>query len=370
GTPASGSPFGATPDQPASGSPYGTPASGSPFGTTPDQPASGSPYGTPASGSPAGDSPFGQPGDSPYGKQGDSPFGQPGDSPYGKQGDSPFGNRQGDAPFGQPGDSPYGQQGDSPFGAPSASPFGPRPGESPNGNPPFGARPDGNFGDRPGPRGDMFNEMTTDVAGRDQQPYVPAPALPPMPPGVGSNGNGFGQPNGGGFAPAGGGFVPGSGPDPSGGFGPETSGGFGSAASRATVTPPSPSDTTSWPGPESEQGKFDNFKPDAPAAKPETPHVRVFPILLAVVLGAIVLLGVVFGLVFLVAGGKDEAAMKTGDCVKQDGSAAVKTDCGGAGTFQVVSVVDDKGQCADPANPSVLTKIDGKSQVLCLKPNS
>ncbi|MEV4348085.1 hypothetical protein AB0J83_26820, partial [Actinoplanes sp. NPDC049596] len=42
GAPAGGSPFGATPDQPASGSPYGTPASGSPFGATPDQPASGS----------------------------------------------------------------------------------------------------------------------------------------------------------------------------------------------------------------------------------------------------------------------------------------------------------------------------------------
>jgi collagen type III alpha len=89
------------------------------------------------------------------------------------------------------------------------------------------------------------------------------------------------------------------------------------------------------------------------------------------VLGGIILLGVVFGLVFLVAGGGDDAAMKAGDCVKQEGSAAVKTDCGGSGTFQVTSVVEDKNQCTDPAQPSVLTTDgDGKSQVLCLKPNS
>ena len=56
---------------------------------------------------------------------------------------------------------------------------------------------------------------------------------------------------------------------------PRMGGVFPGPTSRATVKPPGPNETTSWQaGPaDSEQGRFDQFKPDS-AAKPETPHVR------------------------------------------------------------------------------------------------
>jgi hypothetical protein len=158
---------------------------------------------------------------------------------------------------------------------------------------------------------------------------------------------------------------------------------FPGPATRGTVTPPTPEETTSWPGVEaqgSDQGRFDQFKPEADAAptptKPETPHVRMLPILLAVVVGAALLVGLAFGIVYLVAGGDNGGSnagfsVKTGDCVKKSGTAAVKADCSEASSFQVVSIVDDKAKCGDPQQPYVLNPTtDGKSQVLCLKPNS
>jgi len=186
------------------------------------------------------------------------------------------------------------------------------------------------------------------VAGRGE-PYVPAPALPSFPP--------PGQPEG--DRPPMGGLFPGP-------------------ATRATVTPPTPEDTTSWPGVEAQEDRFDQFKPeaDAAAAKPETPHVRMLPILLAVVVGAALLVGLAFGIVYLVAGGDkggDSAGLSvnTGDCVKKSDDKAVKANCSEASTFQVVSIADDKAKCADLQQPYVLNPTkDGKTQVLCLKPNS
>lgn len=244
------------------------------------------------------------------------------------------------------------------------------------------APPGSPYSDRPalppGRPGEPYSEPTTDIAGRDQQPYVPAPALPPMPPGL----NGFdpaGRPGSNGFDPAdrpgSNGFGP-SGPHSSNGFGVPDSDPFLSPASRATVTPPTPEETTSWPGIEADQGRFDNFKAEAAKAapaKPETPHVRILPILLAVVVGALLLLGIVFGIVYLVAGGNsnDSLSVIQGECVKQDGEKALKADCSDASSFQVVSIVDDKAQCADPQQPVVINKTaDGKDQVLCLKPNA
>jgi hypothetical protein len=409
----SDSPFGA---QPQSGSPFGAQAQsgGSPFGARPDeepfgarpdssfeaQPAfgahpsspydaapPGSPYDAPQPGSPYDavpqTSPFESQQGSPYGGQPSSPFEGQSGSPYeeqaGQQSASPFGARPDDQPFGaRPDDnSPFGARPDdnSPFGAgPPASPFGPRPDGQTS---PFDAQPGSPFGPRPsgdqsppgiarasasarvalpgpqpgGPQSsgpphaefvdrgpEQFSEMTTDIAGRGGDPgYVPAAALPAMPPGL------------------------------EGGFGPNVSQG-----NRATVTPPGPDDTTSWPGPD--PNGFDQFKPpeEAPPAKPETPHVRMFPILVAVVAGAALLLAIVFGIVFLAAGGKDDnqAAIKQGECVKQDGSKAVKVDCTDATAFQVVSIVADKSKCDDAKQPVVVSKADdGTSQVLCLKPN-
>jgi hypothetical protein len=279
-----------------------------------------------------------------------SPFGEPADHDRPPFGTSGFGSV---AYGGRPDDhdGPGGNIAQSDPGAPGIAPQSParataRASASARVAPPVGpeqARNEPPFADltRPapeptGPPGgyapEQYSELTTDIAGREQQHYVPAPAFPPMPPN--------------------------SGP-------PEYPG----AVSRATVTPPSPDDTTNWPGP-ADQNRFDAFKPEAAPAKPETPHVRMLPILIAVVVGAVLLLGLVFGIVYLVAGGKSETfTVSTGECVKKDGDAAVKADCGDAAAFQVVSIVDDKSKCADPNQPYVVNPTsDGKNQVLCLKP--
>ena len=125
---------------------------------------------------------------------------------------------------------------------------------------------------------------------------------------------------------------------------------------------------------EQDQSRFDKMRPDAdPApAKPETPHVRILPVLLAVVVGAGLVLGLGFGIVYLVAGNSGRNAgfsVNTGDCVKKSGEVAVKADCSDAASYEVVSMVDDKSQCADPQQPYVVNPTgDGKTKVLCLKP--
>jgi hypothetical protein len=252
---------------------------------------------------------------------------------------------------------------------------------------------------------EQYSEHTTDIAGRGES-YVPAPALPAFPP----QGQPFpqsGQPQPGQPFPQPGQPQPGhlqsghpqsghpqsghpqSGPPfgqpeqqqfPQAEFG---QGGFPQArqpgdnewsstgpATRATVTPPRPEDTTSWPGVEAQGNRFD--QPESPP-KPETPHVRMLPILIAVVVGAGLLVGLAFGIVYLVAGGNDDTpsvSLNTGDCVKKSGDTAVKADCGDATAYKVVSVVDDKSKCADPQQPYVLNpSTDGKTQVLCLKAN-
>jgi collagen type III alpha len=211
----------------------------------------------------------------------------------------------------------------------------------------------------PGP----YSELTTDISHRGQateQPYVPVPALPSMharPPLE----NGFPPP-----------------PDADEKIErpdrPRMGGVFPGPASRATVTPPGPNETTSWPaGPaDAEQGRFDQFKPDA-AAKPETPHVRMLPVLLGVIIGAALLVGLAIGIVWLISRGSDTGgfSVSAGDCVKRSGTEAVKAACGDPDAFQVVSIADTKEQCADPAQPYVLNPTsDGKTQVLCLKPSS
>ncbi len=295
-----------------------------------------------------------------------SPFGEPTDndrSPFGPSGFGPvaYGSRPndhdgpgGNIAQGEPGIAPQSPARATARASASARVAPPAPPDQPRSGPPFAdltgpapdqprnapsfadlTRPAPDFAGPPAGGGyppEQYSELTTDIAGREQQPYVPAPALPHLPPmNAGS-------------------------PD------------YPGAGSRATVTPPSPDDTTNWPGPAG-QNRFDAFKPDVPA-KPETPHVRMLPILITVVVGAVLLLGVVFGIVYLVAGGDDKTfTVNTGECVKRDGDAAVKADCGDASSFQVVSIVDDKSKCADPNQPYVVNPTsDGKNQVLCLKP--
>jgi hypothetical protein len=91
-----------------------------------------------------------------------------------------------------------------------------------------------------------------------------------------------------------------------------------------------------------------------------------------VILGAALLVGAAFGLVYLISGGSDNGiSVSAGDCVKRDGEEAVTASCSDAGAFEVVSIADTKEQCADPGQPYVLNPTgDGRTQVLCLKPRS
>jgi hypothetical protein len=220
---------------------------------------------------------------------------------------------------------------------------------------------------------DYYGEHTTDISGRGrgqdgQQPYVPAPALPSMHASP-SRVDGFPSPD--------------QPPPPPGmeGDRPRMGGVFPGPASRATVAPPpGPDETASWPGSgdqqDDDQGRFDQFKPEAPVtkadAKPESTHVRMLPVLLGVVIAAALLVGAAFGIVYLISGGSDSGIrVSAGDCVKRDGDEAVTASCSDAGAFEVVSVADTKEQCADPNQPYVLNPTsDGRTQVLCLKPRS
>ncbi|SCE85936.1 hypothetical protein GA0070607_2455 [Micromonospora coriariae] len=125
---------------------------------------------------------------------------------------------------------------------------------------------------------------------------------------------------------------------------------------------------------ESDQGRFDAFKPDAdqPKVEPPTPKVRNGRVLAAVLIAAVLILAVPLGLLMLLGkfGGDDTPAFDpaVGTCVKQSGQGASAVDCGEAGAFTIVSKVDAKDKCADPAQPHVVLPGDGINRVLCLKP--
>ncbi len=125
----------------------------------------------------------------------------------------------------------------------------------------------------------------------------------------------------------------------------------------------------------SDQGRFDAFKPDAdePEAEPPTPKVRNGRVLAAVLVAAVLILAVPLGLLMLLGkfGGNDNSPAfdpAVGTCVKQAGQAASAVDCGEADAFTIVSKVDTKDKCADPAQPHVVLPGDGANRVLCLKP--
>ncbi|MFG3553991.1 hypothetical protein ACGGAQ_06350 [Micromonospora sp. NPDC047557] len=126
---------------------------------------------------------------------------------------------------------------------------------------------------------------------------------------------------------------------------------------------------------ESDQGRFDSFKPEAdePKAEPPAPKVRNGRVLAAVLIAAVLILAVPLGLLMLLGkfgGGDDSPAFDpaVGTCVKQAGQGASAVDCGEAGAFTIVSKVDAKDKCADPAQPHVVLPGEGTNRVLCLKP--
>ncbi|WP_406077779.1 hypothetical protein [Micromonospora sp. NBC_00858] len=126
---------------------------------------------------------------------------------------------------------------------------------------------------------------------------------------------------------------------------------------------------------ESDQGRFDSFKPDAeePKAEPPVPKVRNGRVLAAVLIAAVLILAVPLGLLMLLGkfGGGNEAPSfdpAVGTCVKQSGQGASAADCGEAGAFTIVSKVDAKDKCTDTTQPHVVLPGEGTNRVLCLKP--
>ncbi|MEU7925908.1 hypothetical protein [Micromonospora sp. NPDC049107] len=140
---------------------------------------------------------------------------------------------------------------------------------------------------------------------------------------------------------------------------------------------PPPQPTPSWgqEASQSDQGRFDSFKPDAdePKVEPPTPKVRNGRVLAAVLIAAVLILAVPLGLLMLLGkfgGGNDTPAFDpaVGTCVKQVGQGASEVNCAEAGAFTIVSKVDAKDKCADPAQPHVVLPGEGTNRVLCLKP--
>ncbi|MEU7617079.1 hypothetical protein AB0B27_13430 [Micromonospora rifamycinica] len=135
--------------------------------------------------------------------------------------------------------------------------------------------------------------------------------------------------------------------------------------------------TASWPvESDSEHGRFDAFKPEAePEQKAEqpTPKVRNGRVLALVLIVAVLILAVPLGLLMLLGkiGADDEPAPfnpAVGSCVKQSGTGASAAGCSEPGAFTVVSKVDAKEKCTDPAQPHVVLQGGGVDRVLCLKP--
>ncbi|WNM41820.1 hypothetical protein RMN56_10970 [Micromonospora halotolerans] len=142
--------------------------------------------------------------------------------------------------------------------------------------------------------------------------------------------------------------------------------------------PPPQQGPPAWPqagqGGDADQGRFEAFKPEAePKTEAPTPKVRNGRVLALVLIAAVLILAVPLGLLTLLGkiGGDDKPAgfdPAVGSCVKQSNATAVAADCGEQGAFTVVSKVDSKDKCADPAQPQVVLPGDGSNRVLCLKP--
>ncbi|MFC0507339.1 LppU/SCO3897 family protein [Micromonospora costi] len=148
-----------------------------------------------------------------------------------------------------------------------------------------------------------------------------------------------------------------------------------SAFPPAFPPPPQQQPTPSWAQnePVGDQNRFDAFKPDEePKTEAPTPKVRNGRVLAAVLTAAVLILAVPLGLLFLLGkvGGSQEPSFDpaVGTCVKKAGEGAAPAECGEAGAFTVVSKVDHKDKCSDPAQPHVVLPGDGPNRVLCLKP--
>ncbi|MEU6025025.1 hypothetical protein [Micromonospora sp. NPDC047134] len=149
-----------------------------------------------------------------------------------------------------------------------------------------------------------------------------------------------------------------------------------SGGNHTTAFPSGPQANAPWspdaPAAEPEQGRFDAFKPVAePAADAPPPKVRNGRVLAAVLVAAVLILAIPLGLLLLLGkfGGSDDNAFDpaVGSCVKRSGETAIEAVCGEPETFSVVSKVDSKDKCPDPALPYVELRGNVENPVLCLK---
>ncbi|AEB42129.1 hypothetical protein [Micromonospora maris] len=149
-----------------------------------------------------------------------------------------------------------------------------------------------------------------------------------------------------------------------------------SGPDHTSAFPPGPQANAPWspgtPAAEPEQGRFDAFKPVAePAADAPPPKVRNGRVLAAVLVAAVLILAIPLGLLLLLGkfGGSDDNAFDpaVGSCVKRSGDSAVEAVCGEPESFSVVSKVESKDKCPDPALPYVELRGDVANPVLCLK---
>ncbi|TDC31372.1 hypothetical protein E1166_27955 [Micromonospora sp. KC213] len=130
-----------------------------------------------------------------------------------------------------------------------------------------------------------------------------------------------------------------------------------------------------WPqDPESDQGRFDAFKPEVePKAEQPAPKVRNGRVLAIVLIAAVLILAIPLGLLMLLGkiGGDDAKPAgfnpAVGSCVKRSGNGATAANCGEPDAFTVVSRVDSKDKCTDPTQPHVVLKGNEANPVLCLK---
>lgn len=114
--------------------------------------------------------------------------------------------------------------------------------------------------------------------------------------------------------------------------------------------------------PEPAQDRFSKFKPTEDTPAP----VRSGKVLFVVIGACVGLLGLALGTLWFVGNLMSPKAENfgVGQCVKQQGTAAVSAACTDAGAFSVTQVVDDKAKCPDPTQPT----IEQANGILCLKP--
>lgn len=96
---------------------------------------------------------------------------------------------------------------------------------------------------------------------------------------------------------------------------------------------------------------------------------RVSLIVGIVLAGATLLVLLTIGAVFVLSMISESAnpTYAVGDCVIQAGASAEPTDCGDPDAFRIVSEVNSREECPDPAQPAV--EVAGPPvQVFCLEP--